>query len=179
MKSNFKINVPVPNVIIAIVGPSVSGKTTMANVMAEAGIPTIVSYTTRPMRDGETNGKEHWFVTPDKKPKQSEMIAYTQFGDYEYWATKSQITNLCTYVIDEKGLEYLMSRISQSTIVFSVYIDRDIKDILKSGVDKERCARDKKRKKMDLSKYDYVIHNNYTLDEFRNKIIQLTYDLLK
>lgn len=179
MKSNFKINVPAPNVIIAIVGPSGSGKTTMANTMAEVGIPTIVSYTTRPMREGETNGKEHWFVTPDQKPKQSEMIAYTQFGDHEYWATKSQITSLCTYVIDEKGLEYLMSRISQSTIVFSVYIDRDIEDILKSGVDKKRCARDKNRKKMDLSKYDYVIHNNYTLDEFKNRIIQLTYDLLK
>lgn len=172
-------NIPTPNIIIAIVGPSGSGKTTMANTMAEAGIPTIVSYTTRPMREGETNGKEHWFVTSEQKPDMSEMIAYTQFGDYEYWATQSQISKLCTYVIDEKGLKYLMSKTPKSTIVFSVYIDRDIQDILKSGVDKERCDRDKERIKIDLSQYDYVIHNNYTLDEFKEKITQLTHDLLK
>lgn len=179
MKMNLKINTSTPNVIIAIVGPSGSGKTTMANIMAEAGIPTIVSYTTRPMREGESNGKEHWFVTPDQKPGQSEMIAYTQFGDYEYWATRSQITDICTYVIDEKGLEHLMTKVSKSTIVFSVYLDRDIQDILKSGVDKKRCDRDRGREKIALSKYDYVIHNNYTLDEFRNKITELTHELLK
>lgn len=71
-----------------------------------------------------------------------------------------------------------MSRISQSTIVFSVYIDRDIKDILKAAWIKN-VVPETRSAKMDLSKYDYVIHNNYTLDEFRNKIIQLTYDLLK
>ena len=49
----IEINMPI---VIAIVGPSGSGKTTMANIMAENGIPTIVSFTTRPMRDGETNG---------------------------------------------------------------------------------------------------------------------------
>ncbi len=58
----IKANRPI---IITIVGPSGSGKTTMANIMSENGIPTIVSYTTRPMREEETNGKEHWFVTPE------------------------------------------------------------------------------------------------------------------
>ena len=44
----IKANIPI---IITIVGPSGSGKTTMANIMSENGIPTIVSYTTRPMRE--------------------------------------------------------------------------------------------------------------------------------
>ena len=49
--------------IIAIVGPSGSGKTTLAEYFQrQFCIPTIVSYTTRPMRAGEANGREHWFV---------------------------------------------------------------------------------------------------------------------
>ena len=100
----IKANIPV---IITIVGPSGSGKTTMANIMSENGIPTIVSYTTRPMREEETNGKEHWFVTPEDKPQMSEMIAYTQFGEHEYWATLQQaMQKICTYVSEEKGLKY-------------------------------------------------------------------------
>ena len=158
----IKANIPI---IITIVGPSGSGKTTMANIMSENGIPTIVSYTTRPMREEETNGKEHWFVTPEDKPQMSEMIAYTQFGEHEYWATLQQAKQkICTYVIDEKGLKYLKEKFPNSFIIFSVYIDRSI---------------DLNRIEIPLNEYDYVIHNNYSLEEFKQKVKQLTLSLLK
>ena len=155
----IKANIPV---IITIVGPSGSGKTTMANIMSENGIPTIVSYTTRPMREEETNGKEHWFVTPEDKPQMSEMIAYTQFGEHEYWATLQQAKQkICTYVIDEKGLKYLKEKFPNSFIIFSVYIDRSIDDRINCGIDQQRCERDLHRIEIPLNEYDYVIHNNY------------------
>ena len=179
----IKANIPI---IITIVGPSGSGKTTMANIMSENGIPTIVSYTTRPMREEETNGKEHWFVTPEDKPQMSEMIAYTQFGEHEYWrvlivcffqgACKCQF---CTYVIDEKGLKYLKEKFPNSFIIFSVYIDRSIDDRINCGIDQQRCERDLNRIEIPLNEYDYVIHNNYSLEEFKQKVKQLTLSLLK
>ena len=50
-------------IIIALVGPSGSGKTTLSLYLQEMlNIPAICSYTTRPMRRGEQNGREHWFV---------------------------------------------------------------------------------------------------------------------
>lgn len=176
MKTSKKRELPI---IIAIIGPSGSGKTTMAKVMAENGIPTIVSYTTRPMREGETNGIEHWFVTPEEKPNESEMIAYTKFGNYEYWATISQINNICTYVIDEKGLFYLQEKFSDACVIFTVYIDRDIQSRTNAGVDKERCDRDADRIQIPLEQYDYVIHNTYSLEDFKDRIKQLTISLLK
>lgn len=169
----FKIKIPV---VIAIVGPSGSGKTTMANVMAENGIPIIVSYTTRPMRDTETNGKEHWFVKSSEKPDSSVMLAYTKFGGYEYWATESQVRNtrMCTYVIDEKGLTYLQKHFGNKFVVFSVYLDRDPETIRKDGIEQSRMDRDKDRDAIPFEKYDYIIHNNYSLEEFTNKIKNLT-----
>ena len=173
----IKANIPI---IITIVGPSGSGKTTMANIMSENGIPTIVSYTTRPMREEETNGKEHWFVTPEDKPQMSEMIAYTQFGEHEYWATLQQAKQkICTYVIDEKGLKYLKEKFPNSFIIFSVYIDRSMDDRINCGIDQQRCERDLNRIEIPLNEYDYVIHNNYSLEEFKQKVKQLTLSLLK
>ena len=100
-------------IIICIVGASGSGKTTASLMLQKQfGWEAIVSYTTRPMREGETNGVDHWFVTPDQKPREGEMCAYTKFGDYEYWTTWNQFQSLfpCVYVIDEKGLINLQSK---------------------------------------------------------------------
>ena len=71
----IKANIPI---IITIVGPSGSGKTTMANIMSENGIPTIVSYTTRPMREEETNGKEQ---SPTQNVSLDQGIMFAASGD--------------------------------------------------------------------------------------------------
>lgn len=162
-----------PRVILAIVGQSGVGKTTMAITMQKHGIPTIVSYTTRPMRDGETNGVEHIFVTPDKKPDKKDMLAYTKFGGYEYWAETSQVKRLVTYVVDEDGLRYLKQNFSKKYVIFSIYLKRDTSDI-----DNERKKRDNGRKLIDEKDYDIVINNTYTEEEFKNKIAELTENIL-
>ena len=61
--------------IVAIVGASGSGKTQLTLYAKKLGYPVICSYTTRPMREGETNGVEHIFVTADKMPKKDKMLA--------------------------------------------------------------------------------------------------------
>ena len=52
-------------------GPSGAGKDTVANILSIAlNIPLLCSFTTRPMRDGEVNGKEHFFVKECKTSKE-------------------------------------------------------------------------------------------------------------
>ena len=71
--------------ILAIVGPSGSGKTTLAEHLKDKlNIPVIVSYTTRPIRDGEIDGKDHHFVSEQDMPPHEKMLAYTKFGGYHY-----------------------------------------------------------------------------------------------
>lgn len=149
-------------VIIALVGPSGSGKTTLSLYLQEnCNIPAICSYTTRPMRPGEINGRDHWFVGHDhtipEKP-----LAYTFFGGNHYWTETSQIDGLkrCTYVIDEKGLIELKERWSDKYEILSVHIDRKIRD----NIDPERILRDHER--LNIEHYDITLYNDSDLESF-------------
>ena len=150
--------------IIAIIGASGSGKTQLSLYASHFGYPVICSYTTRPMRESETNGVEHIFVTEDQMPSKDKMLAYTFFGGYHYWAEKAQVDdNIPTlYVIDEKGLVDLKSKYKDEYKIFCVYVTRPNND-----VDKERQERDNDRIKIDPSDIDMEIVNDYnSLKEF-------------
>lgn len=155
-------------VIICIVGASGSGKTTASLMLQKQfGWEAVVSYTTRPMRKGETNGVDHWFVTPDKKPSEKEICAYTKFGDYEYWTTWNQFRSLfpCIYVIDEKGLINLQSK-ETSPFPFhlvTIKINRDNRE----DIDKERKDRDLERVQLPDEFFDYTIDNDGSIERFK------------
>ena len=156
--------------IIAIIGPSGAGKTFASEFLKEKmGIPVIVSYTTRPMRDGETNGVEHHFVDESMMPPKEQMMAYTKYGNYHYWTTFSQAprSGMCTYVIDEKGLLDLIY--ADFIEIRAVYINRD-KDTLEREVSKERIERDSDRIEINKQLYKCIIDNNGTLEEFKDKL---------
>ena len=156
------------SLIICIVGASGSGKTTASMILQQQlGWTAIVSYTTRPMRKGEVNGKDHWFVKPDQVPPQSRMCAYTKFGGYEYWTEWNQFLTLSpnVYVIDEKGLVNLESKKS-TPFSFSLVTIKIKRDNLK-GIDDKRKARDNDRISIPDELYDYVINNNGSIENLR------------
>lgn len=157
-------------VIIAILGLSGSGKTYMAQYIEEAfNIRSIVSFTTRPMRVGEINGKEHYFVSESEIPPKKEMIAYTLFGGYHYWACKSQvIAPLCSYVIDEKGYEELQERFSDTYRIIPVLLHRPQSSM--ETIDKKRRDRDDGRINLYKISYDFTINNSGTIEDLEEKI---------
>lgn len=159
--------------IIAIVGDSGSGKTFASQYLQETfGWDAVVSYTTRPVRKGEVNGRDHWFVKPSQVPPKNKMCAYTQFGGHEYWTEWDQFLTLfpSVYVIDEKGLVNLMAK-EQVPILFSL-VTVKIKRPNKDDIDKARQERDKERMILSDDFYDYIIDNDDTLEAFKTKLYQ-------
>lgn len=79
--------------IIYLMGKSSAGKDTIGNrLTAEYGFCTIVLYTTRPMREGEQEGREYHFVSEDvmrrllKEGKVVELRSYhTVHGIWHYF----------------------------------------------------------------------------------------------
>lgn len=72
------------NTIITITGPSCTGKTTLAQMLMDAGgFTEVVSTTTRSMRVGDVNGKSYHFVTKEQFD-QIEMLETVEFNGNFY-----------------------------------------------------------------------------------------------
>lgn len=153
--------------ILCIVGEAGVGKDTAAAYLAKKhGWNLIHSYTNRPMRECETQGKEHIFVdycAPET------TFAYTHYGNYDYWTDMSQFIEgaVNVYVIDEKGLIYAKEKIKEfdSSQLFCVHISANKEKRSERGVDDKRMDRDSTRTEYD-GDYDYNITNDGTIEEF-------------
>lgn len=163
--------------IIAIVGLSGAGKDTVAHVMESmTGWEVLCSYTTRPQRKGELEGLEHHFVK-ECNVKKEDMLAYTVYGDYEYWIEKSQLVDTSIYVIDEKGLIALKSN-CQDMEIKTVHVVRPAALRLASGVTLERLMRDKDRMSFSRSYYDYEILNIGNMADLYVKVANIVLKLV-
>ena len=85
--------------IFYIAGKSSSGKDTIYRRLLEEGVEgvtlfTAVPCTTRPMRDGEQNGREYFFKTKEEFEKMieaSELIEYARYVDNYYGTPKAYV----------------------------------------------------------------------------------------
>jgi guanylate kinase len=110
--------------VFLIVGQTASGKDSLVNAMcnefkvfkkdilgniATENYKKLTSYTTRPRRINE--GNTYTFISKSEvEPYRNDMVAYTQIGEYEYFATKEQLRNCDFYIIDYQGIEYLRTK---------------------------------------------------------------------
>ncbi|MBE5925436.1 MAG: guanylate kinase [Lachnospiraceae bacterium] len=145
--------------IYFVMGKSSSGKDTIYKKLMsdkELGFETLVGYTTRPMRQGEENGKEYFFVSEeemknmDADGKVIESRCYhTIYGDWFYFtADDGQVS------LDDK--DYLLIGTLESYAKVRAYYGEEIvKPIYIEVEDGERLIRAINREKQqDTPKYE-------------------------
>ena len=80
--------------LIAIVGATCSGKTTLARRLVERGCAEVISTTTRPARRGELHGRDYWFVEQDEflfLQYDDKLVESACFGGHFYGITKKAL----------------------------------------------------------------------------------------
>lgn len=74
--------------VLAVSAPSGTGKTSLCDRLAEdfSYIVRSVSATTRPKRDGEVNGKDYEFLTPEEFQKRKTSGAFIETAEvFKHW----------------------------------------------------------------------------------------------
>lgn len=171
--------------IFLIVGETGSGKDSVVNAL---NMKKVISYTTRPKREGETNGVEHYFVSNkemDKIEKQSNIFAWTKTGDIRYCATDKEVETSKIYIINPDGIRWCKENYKGNikTIVIGITAPLKIRmERCKNRSDfstafKKRVAAEEEdyKKFKENTNFDYLI-NNVDLEktiEVVKKIISL------
>jgi guanylate kinase len=92
--------------VLLFVGPDGSGRNTLAQAMGITfHIPRVVSYTTRPRRKNETDGKEYFFVSESlftRKQQNGDFIEVVESDSYFYGIQKED----CEQCLSEYGSFY-------------------------------------------------------------------------
>ena len=169
--------------MIVLVGESASGKSSIERHLVDYyDYKKVVSYTTRPPRDGEVDGVDYNFIDVEKfaKLKSEGYFAETAtYRDWHYGTAKEDCTDDKIAVLTPHGLRQI-SKIDGINVT-SFYInvprrDRLIK-ILQRGDNIEEAYR---RSLSDVGQFDgiedevdYVIHN----DGYQKSIAQMAQEV--
>lgn len=113
--------------IIAIIGEAGSGKDTIMKRVLEAAphFHEIVSCTTRPPREGEVDGVNYFFMTPETfgdKVIHGEMLEASCFNDWFYGTGFESLrsSGINIGVFNLEGIESMLARKDIELIVFYV-----------------------------------------------------------
>lgn len=172
--------------MIVLVGESASGKSSIEKELVKTGkLKKIVSYTTRPPRQGEVDGIDYYFISEEEFKKLQSENFFVEVGCYRGWYYGSAFRDCgdnAIAVLTPHGLRQ-MKRIKELNII-SFYInvprrDRLIK-ILQRGDNIEESYR---RNLTDVGLFDgiedevdYIMYNEgyeETAEETAEKILKL------
>ncbi|NNC90145.1 MAG: guanylate kinase [Akkermansiaceae bacterium] len=116
-------------ILFLVSGPSGSGKTTLCRQLARDGEAHYsVSCTTRPPRDGEVDGRDYYFLSPDEflaSAAVGEFLEHAEVHGNHYGTLKSEVTQFL-----ERGQDVVMDIDVQGAAQVRSCGDDDIKEAL-------------------------------------------------
>ncbi len=158
--------------------PSGAGKTTLSRLLIDRvpGLKMSVSATTRPMRPGEVDGRDYWFVDPSRfesMVRQDELLEWANVFDHRYGTPRAPVEAALSagqdmlFDIDWQGTQQLREKAGEDVV--SVFIlppsAADLEQRLHSRAqDSDEVIRGRmSRASHEMShwaEYDYIVINH-------------------
>jgi len=132
--------------LILIIGPSGSGKSTLIDHL-RVTYPDIVfpiSCTTRVIRPGERDGKNHYFLTREKfevKIKNDEFLEWASYGGNLYGTLKAEVFGpleegkMLVREVEVQGARILLDKVPQDNLVI-IFINAGSWEVLSDRIQK-------------------------------------------
>ncbi len=166
--------------LIVISAPSGCGKTTLVERLLERNknLMRSISYTTRPSRAGEINGRDYFFISRDefleKKKKNFFLESAEVFGQH-YGTSRDSVADHprrgknVVLAIDVQGMKQLKQKAGQDLSVTSIFIMPPSEEILRSRLENRKTeTKEEIAKRLEVAReemrakslYDFVVVNN-------------------
>jgi guanylate kinase len=134
-----------------------------------------ISYTTRPRRAGEVDGKDYFFVSPEEFRRLRDQGALAEFVEqfgYGYGTSREWVVDMVNkggdlvFDLDSRGARALKKEFPQGTLIFILppslaELERRLKG--RGGMDPEEQARRLANGRAELGEahwYDYLVIND-------------------
>jgi guanylate kinase len=115
---------------IILVGPGASGKDFMRKRLEERGMTYAVSYTTRPPRPGEKDGKDYFFLSQaecQSMKDEDEFYEVIDFNGWSYGTTLKQFYRDDVFIMTPSGLSHLSKEDRAKSFVIFFDIEEEIR----------------------------------------------------
>jgi guanylate kinase len=163
--------------LIVLSSPSGAGKTTISRMLleADAGITMSVSVTTRPKRNGETEGLDYYFVTDaefGRMIEAGEFVEWANVFGYRYGTPKAPVKQALKegrdvlFDIDWQGARQLEPDFKEHLVTIFLLppsMDELERRLRARGTDSEEVIADRMRRATDeinhWAEYEYVLVN--------------------
>lgn len=101
-------------ILVTLTGGTCSGKTYLLNHIVKRGYSRIISTTTRPMRAGEVDGQDYYFITNDESLKIEQAGGFAEqmvLNGYRYGVTKQEFSkklenDVAFLIVEPMGIEH-------------------------------------------------------------------------
>jgi len=124
-----------------LVGKAASGKDYFRKVLENKGFKYAVSYTTRPPRTGEVEGKDYFFLEKkefEKMIENGEFYEHVTFNGWYYGTTREQFFNEDIFIMTPHGISKIQSEDRENTFIIYLdmpYEEREKRLMLRSDAD--------------------------------------------
>lgn len=148
---------------IILVGAGGSGKDTARKRFEEKGYGYAVSYTTRPPREGEVNGKDYYFINWIEAKlmiDEDQFYEYVMFNGWLYGTTKHQMQNCDLFIMTPTGLSHVKPEDRANSLV--IYFDI-AEEVRRERLSARNMPGDTLDRRIEADKKDFENFNNFDI----------------
>jgi guanylate kinase len=148
---------------IILVGKAASGKDHLRKKFESRGFKYAVSYTTRPPREGEIDGKDYLFITDEEATKMVEsnmFYEYVYFNDWLYGTTVEQFYMDDLFIMTPAGISHIKPEDRASSFIIYTDIDIETREI---RLKMRYMPGDSLERRIDADELDFMEFNDYDL----------------
>ena len=148
---------------IILVGKAASGKDNLRKRFESRGFKYAVSYTTRPPREGEVDGKDYIFISDDEAKVLIESGFFYEYVIFNGWVYGTSVTQFHTddlFIMTPAGISHIKpeDRLTSFIIYIDIYLF-----IRKKRLADRMMPGDTLTRRIEADELDFMEFNDYDL----------------